>query len=294
MTHYHLYYYVAVEIPLLPIDPTWTKPKLRPVAATDIHKFAKYDVKKINDKQKLMVRACEALETNIEKLKRKKMQKQSADQSDMINESSDQDYDTTNNSANSCEVFAVAPELSSQQTALREASLQNYDTTNNSTNSCEVFAVAPKSSSQQTAIREAALEHYKKQWSHDVNEMEMDHFLKDTEELITGKPQYRLLKSKGNSKVGLLQIAKVDRPPKPLKESDRAYHQIQALLYAGDSKYSYCHHVQFNQRKKFFLCTEVVPSESWKKKVVGNVRKYFEYYNAIWAKAQQQFQDSKY
>lgn len=228
------------------------------MAATNIYKFAKYDVKKLIDKQRLMVLAHEALETNIEKLNRKEMQKQSADQNDMMDESSDQDYDTTNNSANSFEVSAVAPE----------------------------------SSSQRTAFREAALECYKRKRNYDVYEMEMDHFLKDTEELITGKPQYRLLKSEGNTEVGLLQIAKAARPPKQLKESDKAFHQIQALLYAGKSKYSYCHYVQFNQKKKYFMCTKVVLENSWKDKVVSNVRKYFEYYDAIWTKAQMQFQDS--
>ena len=231
------------------------------MAATDIHKFARYDVKK--DSQKLMFLARKDLMANIAKIKKK--DQQSADK--VKNESSDQDYDTTNTSASSCEVVAVAP----------------------------------GSSSKRNTFREAALERYKRKHC-DVYEMEMDHFLTDTEKLITGKPQYRLIKSKDHEEVGLLQIVKVSKPPKQLQESDTAYHQMQALLYAGNSKYyaensiknkySYCHYVQCNHEKNIFVVTEVKQNERWEEKVVSNVQKYFEYYDAIWAKAQKDCQDS--
>ena len=241
----------SIEVPS--VDSTWTKPTLRPVAAGNIHKFARYDVEK--DRQKLMFLAHETLVANVAKIEKKNQQ--SADQSDTENESSDQDDDTTNNT---------------------------------SASSCEVVAVAPESSSKQNAFREAALKHYKKKYR-DVYEMEMNHFLTDTEKLITGKPQYRLIKSQEHKEVGLLQIIKA-KHPKQLKESDKAYHQMQALLYAGNSKYSYCHYVQCNLEKNIFVITIVKRNKRWEKKVVSNVKKYFEYYDAIWAKVQKECQDS--
>ena len=240
----------SVEIPLLPIDPTWTKPKLRPVAATKIHEFAEFDVEK--DERKLMVLAREALEKEI---KKKQMKQQSAEESEIEDESSDQNCNTT------------------------------VDATTCSASSSDAVTKASKSSSSRD-WKKAALEHYKKE-QNDVYEMKASD-LKDTEGLVMGRPQYRLLTYKGDEVVGLLHIVKAANSPKQRKtQKEKARHQVQGLLYAGNSKYSYCDYVQFKllQQTIVYERTRVEPDKSWQGHVVGNVRKHRECYNAIWEKS---------
>lgn len=242
-----------VEILLLTrYNPAWAKPKLRPVAATKIHEIANVE----KDERKLMVLAHDALEAEI---KKQEMKQQSAEKSEPKDESSDQKY-TTTVGATSC-----------------------------SANLSDAVTKASKSSSSHD-LKKAALERYMKEQNNEVYEAKASD-LKDTEELIKGRPQYRLIK--GNKEVGLLLIVKAAKSSQQLlTQREKAYHQIQALLYAGNSKYLYCDYVQFDLQSKVYQRTRFEPDKSWQDQVVGNVRKYLEYCDAIWEKTQLQFQDS--
>lgn len=203
------------------------------------------------DERKLMVLAHDTLEAEI---KKQEMKQQSAEKSELKDESSDQKY-TTTVGATSC-----------------------------SANLSDAVTKASKSS------KKAALERYKKEQNNEVYEVKASD-LKDTEELIKGRPQYRLIK--GSKEVGLLLIVKAANSSKQLlTQREKAYHQIQALLYAGNSKYLYCDYVQFDLQTKVYQRTRFEPDKSWQDQVVGNVRKYLEYCDAIWEKTQLQFQDS--
>ena len=118
---------------------------------------------------------------------------------------------------------------------------------------------------------------YKKQ--HPGNAGMLKKRKKESKQLITGMVEYILYKD--GEPLGIMHPESVTlrkfkaRPEK----TEKVYHRIQALLYAG--VYQYCDYVQYSKDKEEICVYIVAPDENWRTTIVPRAQNYCQYYDLL-------------
>ena len=109
----------------------------------------------------------------------------------------------------------------------------------------------------------------------------------DPKRQITGKVSYQL--QKYGAPVGFLHIEIVCSKDL-LDESNKVYHRIQTLLYAGQKKgyVWYCDYVCFGETEKECFYERVTADKEWQSTVAQRAHKYCNYYDKLWELTKQQ------
>ena len=114
--------------------------------------------------------------------------------------------------------------------------------------------------------------------------------LTDPKRQITGRVSYQL--QKYGAPVGFLHIEIVCSKDfkDHLDESNKVYHRIQTLLYAGQmDDFNYCDYVCFGETEMERTYERVTADKEWQSTVAQRAHKYCDYYDQLWELTKQQY-----